>query len=195
MGNSNNTLGASNLSQKERAKHDFYSTDPSAVKNLLENVRFKGGIWEPYCGSGCISIPLEEQGYDVLSTDLYNHGYGIPGHDFFNYKEMPHESITNIVTNPPYSRTNDFICHALDLIPEGGCLALLLRTQYLEGIERYERIYKENPPALILQYVNRIKCNEMGKIGDKFTGSSVAYAWYIWIKGEKKETRLRWVLK
>lgn len=60
-------IGASNHSSKKRNERDFYSTDPRAVLNLINNVKLKGKIWEPCCGNGCISIPLIKNGYNVYS--------------------------------------------------------------------------------------------------------------------------------
>jgi len=38
MRNSIKTLGASNLTEAQRANLDFYSTDPSAVNDLLQKM-------------------------------------------------------------------------------------------------------------------------------------------------------------
>lgn len=187
-------IGASNHSNKTREKNDFYSTDPKAVEALLKNYSFEGKILEPCCGSGCISIPLQQAGYKVVSTDLYDHGYGVTGVDFFEMEEIP-KGCVNIITNPPYKFVNEFIIKALQMLLVGGVLACFLKTQYLEGIDRYERIYKDNPPFLILQFINRVSCKENCKIGDDFGPSAVAYAWYIWVKGYKGDTRIKWIYK
>lgn len=184
------TIGAH--AKCEREKHDFYSTDPRAAEQLLANVKFHGGIYEPCCGKGCLSIPLAKAGYNVLSADKFDHGFGMSSVDFFQTKKMP-DGYANIVSNPPYNRTTDFICHALDILQEGGVLALFLKTQYLEGIERYERIYKKNPPTMILQYINRVSCLRNAGVNDDFGVSAVAYAWYVWVKGYRNETKIKWV--
>ena len=69
-------IGASNHSAEEREATDFYSTDPDCVKDLLKLEQFENKILEPCCGSGNISKVLEEAGHKVISTDLYDHGYG-----------------------------------------------------------------------------------------------------------------------
>ena len=76
-------IGASNHSEEEREATDFYSTDPDCVLDLLEVETFGEVILEPACGSGNISKVLEENGKTVISTDLYDHGYGKSGVDFF----------------------------------------------------------------------------------------------------------------
>ncbi|WP_041787782.1 hypothetical protein [Rhodomicrobium vannielii] len=59
-----------------RAAYEFYPTPPEATRALLSVERFDGPIWEPACGTGWISEELIAAGYDVLSTDLVNYGYG-----------------------------------------------------------------------------------------------------------------------
>ena len=61
--------------------------------------RFDGSIWEPACGDGAISKVLAEAGYQVVSTDLIDRGYGAGGQDFLK-SDKP--LAKNIITNPPY---------------------------------------------------------------------------------------------
>lgn len=44
------TLGASNHTDKERQKEDYYATDPIAAKLLLQVEKFSPHIWECACG-------------------------------------------------------------------------------------------------------------------------------------------------
>lgn len=73
------TLGASNHTANPRAEHDYYATDPKAVELLLEMETFSDKIWECACGEGHISKILGQNGYEVLSTDLIDRGYGTGG--------------------------------------------------------------------------------------------------------------------
>lgn len=50
--------------------------------------------------------------------------------------------------------------------------------QVLEGLSRYEKIFKNNPPTKMYQYIDRIQC---WKNGIKPNGSSSqGYCWLIW---------------
>src|SRR3546814_8432653 len=62
-----------------RPRDDFYPSPRSATLALLSVERFEGTIWEPACGNGAISRVLEEQGHEVVSTDLIDRGYGTGG--------------------------------------------------------------------------------------------------------------------
>ena len=84
------TGGASNNSELERERDDYYATHPETVEALLEqlkkdDVKLNNNIWEPACGEGHISKVLENHGYNVFSTDLVDRGYGIGVVDFLQY--------------------------------------------------------------------------------------------------------------
>ena len=53
------TLNASNHSEKERSKNDYYATPPLAVESLLEKEKFIN-VWECACGEGHISEVLKK---------------------------------------------------------------------------------------------------------------------------------------
>lgn len=79
MGNSRTVhalLGARNYAHEERERDDYYTTDPKAVRLLLEVEQFSPHIWEPACGEGHISKELQKAGYEVYSSDLIGRGFG-----------------------------------------------------------------------------------------------------------------------
>jgi hypothetical protein len=84
---------------------DFFPTPAWATYALIDNETFRGDIWESACGDGAMSIVLEETGCPVISTDLYERGYGESGHDFLR----PTRLADNIVTNPPYNCAEGFV--------------------------------------------------------------------------------------
>jgi len=59
-----------------RVPGEYYPTPDSAVSALLVVETFDGSIWEPACGTGHISRIFEADGYEVVSTDLHDRGYG-----------------------------------------------------------------------------------------------------------------------
>ena len=68
---------------------------------------------------------------------------------------------------------------------------MFLRLQFLEGLHRYD-LFKENPPKVVYVSSKRIKC---GKEGEFNTASSsiIAYAWFVWEKGYKGDTAVKWI--
>ena len=132
-------LGASNHSEGERDKWDYYATEPLAVELLLDKEEFSDVITEPCCGEGHISRVLHRRGKDVISYDLIDRGFGTK-RDFFSVQMVDGD----IITNPPYGQALKFVKHAIKLIDGGHKVAMFLRLQFLEGQER-GRFFKEFP--------------------------------------------------
>lgn len=187
--------GASSHSAQARELNDFYATEPKAMELLLENERFKPSIWECACGQGHLSKVLLANGYKVLSTDLVNRGYGISGVNFLTVpKGKLNLTDTDIITNPPYSLAQDFVEHALDLLPDGGKVAMFLKLTFMEGKAR-KPLFVAAPPFRIYVSSSRLKCAKNGDftIYDKGASSAVAYGWYVWIKGFTGTTTIKWI--
>lgn len=130
---------------------------------------------------------LKKHRYEVISTDLIDRGHQDLLIDFLKANESPD---CDIITNPPYKFTTDFVLKALERVREGGKVAMFLKLTALEGADRYERLYSKYPPKTIYVYVKRIQC---GKNGEFKGTSAVCYAWYVWEKGFKGNTTLKWI--
>lgn len=188
------TIGASNHTDKERERHDFYATDPVAIDALVENfTEMPGKIWECACGNGCLSERLMHYGYDVVSTDLIDRGYG-EVMDFLTAESMP-EGCECIPTNPPYKYALEFVRHSLELLQDGGLCVMFLKTTFLEGQKRWRELYSSTPPKMLLQFRQRVLCAKNGRFAEmrRGGGSAVAYAWFVWEKGFKGDTIIRWI--
>ena len=199
-------IGASNHSAEEREATDFYSTDPDCVKDLLKLEQFGNKVLEPCCGRGNISKVLEEEGYEVTSTDLYDHGYGTTGVDLFTYKDID----CSIITNPPFGIVTEFIEHMLDNLKSGHKMALFLKLQFLEGQDRYKKVFSRKQLKTVYLYTKRVACyknNEMyqrnedgtfklDKDGNKMKiPSAVAYAWYVFEADYHGDPQIKWIVK
>jgi hypothetical protein len=183
------TLGASSHSQNEREQHDYYATEPKAVRMLLEIEHFEGKIWECACGEGHLSEEMKRLGREVYSTDIVDRNYPDRIMDFLGIENNEQVDF-NIITNPPYRYANEFISKALSIIPRGNKLALFLPIRYLEGKQR-KAIFKLMPPKVVYVSSSRIKCAMNGDF-NKMTGSAVSYAWFVWEKGYSGDTTLKW---
>jgi hypothetical protein len=186
------TLGASNHTDKERQKEDYYATDPIAAKLLLDVEHFEGKIWECACGEKHLAKVFEDAGYEVRSSDLVDRC----GNEVFDFLGIENcESWEgNIVTNPPYKYATEFIYKALSLVRDGDKVAMFLKVQFMEGKER-KRLFTEFPPKVIYVSSSRIMCAKNGEF-EKMReggGSAVAYAWYVWEKGYKGNAVVKWI--
>ncbi len=86
--------------EKKRNANDFYPTPDYATEALMNREFFSQKIWEPACGDGAISNVLERRGFNTVSTDLIDYGFGQPNVDFLMEQKL---LATDIITNPPFS--------------------------------------------------------------------------------------------
>ncbi len=177
--------------RSQRQLNNFYATHPSIVKDLLTYESFNERILEPFCGTGLISDALKEYGYEVESYDLINRGYGNVG-DFFKV-DYP-TGYYDIVTNPPYDAglTPEIIIRCLQLCNKR--VAMLLPLDYLTGIDRYNKVFQNNPLKTVYVYINRIDVAKNADFENYSHGGLQKYAWYIWEKGYKGTTEMKWLL-
>lgn len=180
------TLGASNHATGERAQYDLYCTHPKAVEELLKLEQFSPQIWEPCDGLGHISDTLIANGYDVRRSDITTRGRDIEQLDFLAYDSEQWQG--DIITNPPYSCATDMVRKALSVVADGCKVAMWLRILFLESKHRQE-LFREFPPKRIWVSSSRIPCSDRD---GNFRGSAQGYAWYLWQKGYKGETKIDW---
>lgn len=184
-------LGASNHTEEERQKEDYYATDPIAVELLLDLETFNKDVWECACGEKHMSNVLEKRGFNVRSSDIIKRCDDIEEYDFLKKENI--EWNGDIITNPPYKYAEEFVYKALQIIPTGNKVAMFLRLQFLEGKKR-KQLFTNFPPTKVLVSSSRIICAknadfEKMKQGG---GSAVAFAWFIWEKGYKGDPIIKW---
>lgn len=171
---------------------DFFPTPPWATRALMEKVLSESywfGVnttcWEPACGEGHMSKVLKEYFSEVISTDIANYGYG-GRMDFLGH---PGETLGAdwIITNPPFNLAERFAAR------RNGCsMALLVRTAWLEGSGRYERLFSVDPPSIVAQFTERVTMVK-GKLAGKGVSSATAYCWVVWAQEKAQQTLLRWI--
>lgn len=182
---------------------DFFPTPPWATRALLERLDLVPGFassvmfsrcWEPACGAGHMSDVLAESFRQVYASDVHDYGYGYAvgsftgvGLDVAVCKEQPHW----IITNPPFNLAEDFLARALREARSG--VALLLRTAWVDGEGRYERIFSRHAPHLVLQFAERVPM--VAGQWDPDASTATAYAWFVWLqhRDDIGGTRLEWV--
>lgn len=186
-------MGASNHTDKAREENDYYATEPRATELLLEVEKFSPNIWEIACGGGDISKVLESNGYNVKSTDIVYRGFGEKESvDFLKTDFDTYDG--DIITNPPFKYALEFCQKALSVISNGHKVAMFLKLQFMEGKKR-KQFFLENPPKTIYVSSSRLLCAKNGEFQRMRDGggSAVAYAWYIWEKGYKGNSIVKWI--
>lgn len=172
--------------KENREVDDFYPTPPAATRALLAVEKFHGSIWEPACGNGAISSILIEDGYDVISTDLINRGFGTPNVDFL----LEYQTVANnIITNPPFKLANEFIAHAIR--QSDRKVAFLCRLAWMEGKER-RKMFQSTPLARVWVFSSRVAMLRGGMNGGG-GGGMIAFAWYVWDHAHVGAPALGWL--
>ena len=164
---------------------DFFPTPAWATYALIDNEDFRGDIWESACGNGAMSEVLGTTGSTVISSDLFDRGYGEAGQDFL----VARRTAANIITNPPYNAAEGFVRSGLERANRK--FALLLRLAFLEGANRQRTIFSEAPPSRVWVFSERITFYPAGAV-QKGTGTT-AYAWFVWDKDAPNATELKWL--
>ena len=165
-----------------RKKNDFYPTPDYAIDAILDRVEFTGVVWEPSCGDGVICHKLIDRGYIVKATDLFDQGYGETGRDFLLETEIQ----DNIMTNPPFSISTEYVLKALKLARKQ--VLILNKLTFLEGKARRDKIFSQKKLKNVYVFSNRLQFDPTSK-----SGGVMAFAWFLFDNEYNGETRLEWI--
>lgn len=169
---------------------DYYPTPPWATRALIEivlphigiNIRKLNTAWEPACGEGHIAEVLREYFRDVTASDIHDYDYNDHVVDFLTCEHINKQDDPDwIITNPPFGAAAlQFVTRSLPLARQG--VAMFFRSQWaVEGIERYETIFRDTPPTLCAFFVERVNLCKGRWEPDGST--AMAYCWLVWAKG------------
>lgn len=152
----------------KRSNADFYPTPSDVTFALLDFLRLSTEttiIWEPACGENHMVNQIKKMGYDVFGTDIKT------GTDFLTY--VPMKRFTWIITNPPFSLSEQFIRRCGKLKKP---FALLLKSQYWHAKRRVQ-LFREYTPSWILPLTWRPDfC-----FGERGSGSPLMdVMWCVW---------------
>ena len=79
----------------------------------------------------------------------------------------------------------------MELIDEGAKVAFFLKVLFLEGKKR-KKLFERYHPKTVYISSSRIICAKNGRF-DEVKSSAMAYAWFVWEKGYKGNTVLKWI--
>lgn len=164
---------------------DDFPTPPWAGRALMEHVIIPQFgpvrdmiLSEPACNRGFLLRGLGDYFGVAVKADV--HDYGLPDtmvEDFL----FPGNGLAAhwTITNPPFRLAHGFIAKAMEL-SSVGC-AFLVRTSFLEGINRYQSLFGPNPPTFVAQFAERVPMCK-GRV-DPELASATSYCWMGWVKG------------
>jgi len=198
---------------------DDFPTPPWATRALIEHViipamatptarlRLKDmTATDPACNRGYMARPLAEYFGVVRASDI--HDYGWPGQeqvqDFLFPGPLPPSQW--IITNPPFRLAEQFINRAFDA-PGWRGTAMLVRTSFLEGMDRYHDLFSKRPPSIVAQFAERVIMHKgilrdpSKEYFDAATGTmkrpstATSYCWLVWRyeNNGSRDTRMVWI--
>lgn len=171
----------------QRKKSDFYETPYSLTWQLLENENFIDcrTFLEPACGNKAIVQVLLDR-YSDINLNCYDI---TNGNDFFQEKDK----YDCIITNPPFSKAQEFILHAKEICQVK--FAMLLPLSYLHGESRYKEIYQDKnfPLSHIYVFTRYPMLGDVLRKDGKYRTGMMVYAWFIWQKNYQGNPEIRWI--
>lgn len=212
---------SSAVMQRRSEPHDSlddFPTPPWATRALCVWLEHKGFILsnlnarDPAANRGYMVDPMAEFFRSVEGSDIFDYGAGFPVSDYLFGPVQ--KKIDFTITNPPFRLAHQFIVRSLVTSNYGA--AMLVRSAFLEGIERYETLFKKSPPNHILQFCERVVIHkgiirepgseywdpnhdngegeEKGKM--KRASSATAYSWLVWdLQSDNRGTQYHWLPK
>lgn len=123
----------------------------------------------------------------MISSDLYNYGYGKSGVDFLQSTKKA----DCFLTNPPYKFALQFVRKSIENLNPSGMSIMYLKIQFLEGKAR-NLFFKKHPPKYVYVNSSRQICAKNGNF-ENFKAKLLCYAWYIWYKDFHGDTVVRWI--
>lgn len=191
---------------------EFFPTPPWATRALFEHVLTEVGpsawhhgmtAWDPCAGEGHMAAVLAEGFQEVWRTDVHDYG-GLNGVGSFvgegaDRVLAPSPSPDWIVFNPPFSIALEFVERSLVEAVHG--VAALVRMQWLEGGQRYARLFRVFPPSIVAPFAERVPMHKGRWEPDGSTAT--AYVWCVWARLPRlapqtlgtwpSETRMIWI--
>lgn len=164
---------------------DDFPTPPWGTRALFEmfdarNLPETGSCClEPAANRGFMVSPLRERFRLVAASDVHDYGCGFPVEDFLwpNLRQDRGWWADWIITNPPFRLAKEFAWTALRRARIG--VALLVRTGFLEGGDRYRSLYQAQRPNFVFQFVERLPMVK-GRC-DRTASTATSYAWLVWL--------------
>ena len=188
-----------------------FPTPPWATRALLARLFDGRGVGnmtcrEPAANRGHMVRALSERFARVEASDVFDYGAGFDRADYL-FGPDP-DPVDWTITNPPFQLAEQFIARARVTSREG--VAVLVRTAFLEGQDRYESLYSKTPPTLVLQFAERVAMHKghlpnpniavpvknvkTGLVVMKKPTTATAYAWLVWLqRSNQVRSNIDWI--
>lgn len=188
---------------------DDFPTPPWATRALIMMLRQRlsvgpqGICSEPAANRGYMVRALREVFRQVYASDVHDYGFGFDCADFL-FPDSQLEPSDWIISNPPFRLGKEFSITALERC-KVGC-AMLVRTAFLEGGDRYRTLFAPSRPNYVFQFVERVIMAK-GVLRDpskpywdekakkwKRPSTATSYSWLVWLKTNRaSDSTFDWI--
>lgn len=196
---------------------DDFPTPPWATRALVEHVLSPtiaqstriplvstSSVWEPCSNRGYMAKALKEDFKYLHTSDIHDYSedpttvlcqdrvvdFLWPGTEPSTYAR---NGIDWIITNPPFRLAMQIIKRGIEVSRWG--VAVLVRSAFEEGIDRYEELFCQLPPTVMGVFTERVIMHK-GVLRDpsklyldertgemKRPSTATSYKWMVWIDG------------
>lgn len=175
---------------------DDFPTPPWAGRALVAHVLHRympsmpstsWSLWEPAVNRGFLLRGLSSYFGTLHASDVCDYGIGAEVADYL--RTPAHNVFDFVITNPPFVLAHAFISKAL-FEARLGC-AFLVRTSFLEGVNRYDSLWSRQPPTFVAQFSERVPMVK-GRC-DPEASTATSYCWVGWLKGSARQSSMMWI--
>ena len=164
----------------EKKDLEAYFTPAWVTHCLLDEIDFKGGVFDPCCGDGQIIKACLEAGHHADGSDIHYYGFKPGEADFLEMKELPRDCI-NIITNPPYGEQGKlaeaFIEKAISLVCKSGGMAAFLLRKDFDSARTRQRLFNTNSHFVAeITLLKRIQWTNLIHTASP----SQNHSWFVW---------------
>ena len=187
-------FSGNNLGQRKPS--DYYETPFSMTAKILPEIDWAGihTVLEPAAGNGAILKVLHNShpacrrqidGFDLCPPE----GSGVIPGDFLGFEG--HADL--VITNPPFSRSHEFILKAKEVA--NRYIVFLLPLSYLHGQRRFEEIWQDDrfPLARVHVFVRYPMLGDPLRTDGKYRTGMTVFAWYIWDNQHEGPPVISWI--
>lgn len=189
----------------KRRAHDFYPTPRAFCDEAIALLSdpFPWKVWhgeapklrilDPGCGTGVWGQAALGRWSDAIVDGVEIRDVDKPEGYRYLYRgdfrlqdtELDYDLI---IGNPPFVYAEAFVNVGLANLKEDGMMVYLLPLSFLASKGRAKGLYRKTPPMEV-HVAHRVSFSGNGKV------DNTEYAVYIWKRGWKGETSLKWMLR
>lgn len=175
------TLKKKNAHIWERDEYDWYVEPIECSMALLDYLKIEGLIWDPACGMGNIISSCEALGLKAFGSDIVRrNAYCSREVDFLSANND--EKADHIVSNPPFGVSENFVRHALKIMPTGSTVSMILPLVWASGFSTKRSWLPESPLKYLMPISPRPSMPPGAVIvaGEKPGNGTKDFAWFTW---------------